>query len=195
MEFFDGPGQVVALNDSGSEGEQLPPWTSIRCDDWHGVLLLTREEDGEVKEKKLSLGFDIPRATFKADAEGWGADVVSAPFEYDFVRADSTTLLRIVQGSWLKLDFIKKENTFSYFDKDDEEENELLQEVRFARFGYGSKIKARAGKDHFVVERPVKVGSRQKMQYRIIFEGQYLDGIWDDVEVIQAGDEKEHLCD
>ena len=193
LEFFDGQGQVVALNDSGSEGEQLPPWTSICCDDWHGVLLLTREEDGEVKEKKLSRGFDIPKATFKADAEGWGGDVFSAPFEYDFVKTGSTTLLRVVQGGWLKLDVIKTENTFLYFDKDDEEENELLQEVICAHFGYGSKIKARAGKDHFVVERPVAVGSRQKMQYRIIFEGQYLDGIWDDVEVIQAGDKKENF--
>ena len=193
LEFYDGQGQVVALNDSGSEGEQLPPWTSIRCDDWHGVLLLTREEDGEVKEQKLTRGFDITKATFKADAEGWGADVVSAPFEYDFVRADSTTLLRVVQGSWLKLDVIKTENAFRYFDKDDEEENELLQEVIYAHFGYGSKINARAGKDHFVVERPVAVGSRQKMQYRIIFEGQYLDGIWDNVVVIPAEEGKENF--
>lgn len=182
--FDEGCGDVELLNGSMGDGEG---WNEIKLIG-KSITVSTQEDAQGVKKQWIRRRFfsGVLAAYDRDDEYGVNGD----PIEYDILK---DRILRIVQGDYLRLYRLEKTFSFDFDMKEQEEELEILRDVKAGLYDLmGMEIKAKAD-GYFAVKQEVCVGSRKKVQYRIIFEDAYVGDIYDDVELLACGEGRDPL--
>ena len=176
---FDGTPDVALLNKKNWEGELDEPWTKISLMTGDLTIREVRDEEG-LKKEGICEGFWRARSMYDRERED------SKPLEYEVVHG-ADAFVRVIQGDVMHLIPVERELRY-IFGQEKKAKSQLLADYLTGDGEiFGIKIKERVG-DYFVVKQEVPVGSRKKVQYRIVFEDTYVGGVWDDAEVVYDAD-------
>ena len=160
------------------------PWTEIKLMPGDLTVRKVTDEEGVKIEGIYDSFFNGAKAYYNRENK-------DEPLQYNWISSGEESFLRVIQGNVMRL--VPKEYKYRWSMNYEEAKGELLHDWQNNGYGVmGIEFKDRAD-EYFVVKKEVPVGSRKKVQYRIVFEDTYIEGTWDDVEIVSNGDAQKPL--